>query len=48
MLDLVEGHKFFFVTKTFHVLISNLKMKCKLLGKCAPMSYVIILVCSGC
>jgi hypothetical protein len=43
MLDLVEEHKFLFVAKTFHVPNMNLKMKCKLLGKCAPMSYVLIL-----
>jgi hypothetical protein len=42
MLDLLEGHNFLFVAKTFHVTISNLKMKCKLLEKCAPMSYVLI------
>jgi hypothetical protein len=36
MLYLVEGHKFLFVTKTFHVPNINLKMKCKILGKCAP------------
>jgi hypothetical protein len=42
MLDVVEGHKFLFVAKTFHVPILNLKMKCKWLGKCAPMSYVLI------
>jgi hypothetical protein len=44
MLDLGEGHKFHFVAKTFDVPISNLKMKCKLPGKCAPMSYVLILI----
>jgi hypothetical protein len=44
MFYLVEGHKFLFVTKTFHVPNMNLKMKCKLLGKCAPMSYVINLL----
>jgi hypothetical protein len=43
MLYLVEGHKFLFVAKTFHVPNMNLKMKCKLLGKCAPMSYELIL-----
>jgi hypothetical protein len=32
MLYLVEGHKFLFVTKTFHVPNMNLKIKCKLLG----------------
>jgi hypothetical protein len=37
MLYLVEGHKFLFVAKAFHVPNMNLKMKCKLLGKCAPM-----------
>jgi hypothetical protein len=26
----------------------NLKMKCKMLGKCAPMSYVLNLICFGC
>jgi hypothetical protein len=39
---LLEGHKFLFVAKTFHVPFMNLKMKCKLLEKCAPMSYVLI------
>jgi hypothetical protein len=29
----VEGHKFLFVAKTFHVPNKNMKMKCKLLGK---------------
>jgi hypothetical protein len=48
MLYLVEGHKFFFVTKTFHEPISNLKIKCKLLGKYAPMSYVLYLNFFGC
>jgi hypothetical protein len=48
MLDLVEGHKFLFVAKTFHVPNMNLKMKCKLHGKCAPMSYVLNLICFGC
>jgi hypothetical protein len=48
MLDLVEGHKFLFVTKTFHVPNMNLKMKCKLLRKCAPMSYVLNLIRFGC
>jgi hypothetical protein len=43
MLYVVEGHKFLFVAKTFHVSIKNLKMKCKMLGKCAPMSYVLVL-----
>jgi hypothetical protein len=41
MLYLVEGHKFVFVAKTFHVPKMNLKMKCKLIGKCALMSYVL-------
>jgi hypothetical protein len=41
MLYLVEGHKSLFVAKTFHVPNMNLKMKCKLLGKCALMSYVL-------
>jgi hypothetical protein len=41
MLYLVEGHKFLFVEKTFHVPNMNLKMKCKMLGKCAPVSYVL-------
>jgi hypothetical protein len=45
MLDFVEGHMFLFVAKIFNVPISNLKMKCKLLEKCAPMSYVLILTC---
>jgi hypothetical protein len=44
MLYLVEGHKFLFVAKTFHVPNMNLKMKCKLLEKCAPMSYVLYLM----
>jgi hypothetical protein len=48
MLYLVEGHKFLFVTKTFHVPSMNLKMKCKMLGKCAPMSYVLNLIYFGC
>jgi hypothetical protein len=48
MLYLVEGHKLFFVAKTFHVPNMNLKMKCKFLGKCAPMSYVLNLICIGC
>jgi hypothetical protein len=43
MLYLVERHKFLFVAKTFHVPNMNLKMKCKLLRKCAPVSYVLIL-----
>jgi hypothetical protein len=41
MLYLVEGHKFLFVAKTFHVPNINLKLKCKLLTKCALMSYVL-------
>jgi hypothetical protein len=41
LLYLVEGHKFLFVAKTFYVPFKNLKMKCKMLGKCAPMSYVL-------
>jgi hypothetical protein len=45
---LVEGHKFPFVAKTFHVPNLNLKMKCKMFGKCAPMSYAINLICFGC
>jgi hypothetical protein len=48
MLYLVEGHKFLFVAKTFYVAIINLKMKCKLLGKCAPMSYVLNILAFGC
>jgi hypothetical protein len=44
MLYLVEGHKFLFVAKTFHVPNMNLKMKCKLLGKCAPMTQVLNLI----
>jgi hypothetical protein len=48
MIYLVEGHKFLFVAKTFHVPNMNLKMKCRLLGKCAPMSYVLILIFFGC
>jgi hypothetical protein len=47
MLYLVEGHKLLFVAKTFHVPNINLKMKCKLLGKCAPMSYVLNLLAFG-
>jgi hypothetical protein len=35
-------------TKTFHVPNMNLKIQCKLLGKCAPMSYVLNLICFGC
>jgi hypothetical protein len=41
LLYLVKGPKFLFVAKTFHVPNMNLKMKCKMLGKCAPMSYVL-------
>jgi hypothetical protein len=41
LLYLVEGHKFTFVTKTYHVPNMNLKIKRNLLGKCAPMSYVL-------
>jgi hypothetical protein len=41
MLYLVEGHKFLFVAKTFLVPNLNLKMKCKMLGKCASTSYVL-------
>jgi hypothetical protein len=37
MIDLVEGHKFLFVAKTFHVPNMNLKLKCKFLGKYVPM-----------
>jgi hypothetical protein len=48
MLYLEEGHKFLFVTKTFHVPNMNLKMKSKLLGKCAPMSYVLNLIFLWC
>ena len=48
MLHLVEGHKFLFVAKTFHVPNMNLKMKCKLFGKYAPMSYVLNLLAFGC
>jgi hypothetical protein len=48
MLYLVEGHKFLFVAKTFHVPNMNVRMKWKLLGKCAPMSYVLNLNCFGC
>jgi hypothetical protein len=48
MLYLVEGHKFLFVAKTFHVPNMNLKMKRKMLEKCAPMSYVLNLICFGC
>jgi hypothetical protein len=45
MLYLVVGHKLFFVANTFHVPNMNLKMKCKLLEKCAPMSYVLNFNC---
>jgi hypothetical protein len=48
LLYLMEGYKFLFVAKTFHVPIINLKIKCKMLGKCAPMSYVQKLICFGC
>jgi hypothetical protein len=48
LLYLVKGHKFLFVAKIFHVTIMNLKMKCKMLGKCALMSYVLNLICFGC
>jgi hypothetical protein len=48
LIYLVEGPKFLFVVKTFHVPIMNLKMNCKMLGKCAPMSYVLNLICFGC
>jgi hypothetical protein len=47
MLYLVEGHKFLFVAKLFHVPNMNLKIKCKFLGQCAPMSYVLKLFCFG-
>jgi hypothetical protein len=47
-LYLVEGHKFLFVTTTFHVPNINLKIKCKLLGECVPMSYVLNLLSFGC
>jgi hypothetical protein len=36
MVDLVEGHKFLFVEKTFHVPNMNLKMKCKFLENVLP------------
>jgi hypothetical protein len=45
---LVEGHKFLFVAKTFHVPNMNMKMKCKMLGKCSLMSHVLNLICFGC
>jgi hypothetical protein len=48
MLYLVEDQKFLSVTNTFHVSNMNLKMKCKLLGKYVPMSYVLNLICFGC
>jgi hypothetical protein len=48
LLYLVEERKFLFVAKTFHVPIMNLKMKCKMLEKCAPMSYVLNLIFFGC
>jgi hypothetical protein len=38
LLHLVEGQKFLFVAKTFHVPNVNLKMKCKMLGKCDPLA----------
>jgi hypothetical protein len=41
LLYFVEGHMFLFVAKTFHVPNMNLKMKCKMLGKCAPILYVL-------
>jgi hypothetical protein len=47
MLYLVEWYKFLFVAKTFHVPNMNLKMKCKLLEKCALMSYVLIFFALG-
>jgi hypothetical protein len=40
LLYLVEGHKFLFVAKTFHVPNKNLKIKFKMLGKCAPMCLI--------
>jgi hypothetical protein len=36
LLYLMEGHKFLFVAKTFHVPFTNLKMKWKLLGNVLP------------
>jgi hypothetical protein len=48
LLNLVEGHKFLFVAKTFHVPFINLKMKWKMRGKYVPMSYVLKLICFGC
>jgi hypothetical protein len=45
LLYLMEGHKFLFVAKTFHVPMINLKMKCKMLGKCAPMCSEHGLIC---
>jgi hypothetical protein len=48
LLHLVEGPKFLCVAKTFDVPNMNLKMMCKMLGKCAPMSYVLNLICFGC
>jgi hypothetical protein len=48
LLHLVEGHQFLFVAKTFYVPIMNLKMKCKMLGECAPMSFVLNLIFFGC
>jgi hypothetical protein len=44
----MEGHKFVFVAKTFHVPFINLKMKWKMLGKSALMSYVLNLICFRC
>jgi hypothetical protein len=48
MLYLVEGHKFLFVAKSLHLPNMNLKMKCIMLRKCSPMSYVLNLICFGC
>jgi hypothetical protein len=47
LLYLMEGHKFLFVAKTFHEPFINQKMKWKMLGKYAPMSYMLNLICFG-
>jgi hypothetical protein len=48
LLYLVEKHKFLFCRKDISCTNMNLKMKCKFPGKCAPMSYVLNLICFGC
>jgi hypothetical protein len=42
LLYLVEGHKFFFVAKTFHVPNMNLKMNCKMLENVLPCHRCLI------